>query len=206
MKKTNQNQDSDILLFLINNENSTSYGISQDTGISIPQTEFRLTKLIDNGVVKEVKEENRTTYSVHEALKSKDLLKNIEDMIQSMANSIDNIEPISLEGFKCILSFISGRVEFVEQEDKTNELPEEYKNKEKIIIFEGELQEYALKNNLEVTSIRGWTNPKIEWMALNERKCACRPDTRICPCSEGLIEARTKKNKMCTCSVFKCLG
>lgn len=204
MKKTNQNQDSDILLFLIHNENSTSYAISQDTGISIPQTEFRLTKLIDNGVVKEVKEENRTTYSVHEALKSKDLLKNIEDMIQSMAYSIDNIEPISLDGFKCVLNFISGRIEFVEPEKEiicTDIEP----NKAKIIIFKDELQEYALKNNLEITSIKGWTEPKIEWMALNERKCACRPETRICPCPEGLVEARTKKNKMCTCSLFKSL-
>lgn len=69
-------------------------------------------------------------------------------------------------------------------------------------IFRTKLKEHAEKHNLELTSINGWTEPKIKWMALNDEKCCCKPETRHCPCEESLDEIRHTKRHMCVCSVF----
>lgn len=67
--------------------------------------------------------------------------------------------------------------------------------------FRKTLEEHAKKNNLSITNIKGWTNKKIEWMAVNENKCCCAPDKRVCPCEEGINEAAA--NGTCLCSVFE---
>lgn len=75
--------------------------------------------------------------------------------------------------------------------------PEERKLMDK---FLSRLQKFAKKNNLTVEET-GWAIAKIEWMALNNNKCGCRPDERKCPCKQSLEE--TKNGKLCTCSVLK---
>lgn len=68
--------------------------------------------------------------------------------------------------------------------------------------FRAHLESYAKEHGLLITSIKGWTEPKIRWMALNDRTCCC-DKTRKCPCETGLVEVRTEKDHMCKCSVFK---
>lgn len=87
-------------------------------------------------------------------------------------------------------------------EPNTPEIPE-LTDDEKIKAFRSMLEEHAGENNLKITDIKGWTEPKIEWMALNDHKCCCSPNDRVCPCDEGRIEVRTKPDHMCLCSIFK---
>ena len=88
-------------------------------------------------------------------------------------------------------------------EPKIPGFPELTGEEEKIKAFRLMLEEYAEEHGLEITSIKGWTEHKIQWMALNNNKCCCSPDDRICPCEEGLREAMTEQDHMCLCSIFK---
>ena len=65
------------------------------------------------------------------------------------------------------------------------------------------LEKWAKLNKLVITEVKGWTEPTIIWMALNDRKCHCVPKERKCPCKEGLEECRTMGDHECRCSVFK---
>jgi hypothetical protein len=79
-------------------------------------------------------------------------------------------------------------------------------DEETIMEFRKDLEKWARDNDLLLTNIKGWTEDKIQWMALNDRKCCCRPKERACPCKEGLEEARTSKGGLCLCSVFTTKG
>lgn len=82
--------------------------------------------------------------------------------------------------------------------------PDEQEEKRKQEIedkFRKDLQKYADKNGYQITSINGWTDKKIRWMAHNERKCCCAPDTRKCPCREGIAEIQHKGK--CKCSILE---
>ena len=61
-------------------------------------------------------------------------------------------------------------------------------DEQKIAEFKADLEEWARLHKLKITNIKGWTDIKIAWMALNDRKCACDPDNRKCPCHKGLDE------------------
>jgi len=79
----------------------------------------------------------------------------------------------------------------------------ELSDEEKIEAFRSMLEEHAEEHDLKITNIKSWTEPKIKWMALNDNKCCCSPDDRVCPCEEGVHEARTESDHMCLCSIFK---
>lgn len=76
---------------------------------------------------------------------------------------------------------------------------------EKIRRFRETLEKYAEKKGLKITKIPGWTDGKIEWMALNECKCCCDPENRHCPCKLGMEEIKNNvyKDNQCKCSVFE---
>lgn len=187
------NQDNEILSALMDEDKQTSYFLSQQTGISIPQVNFRLKKLIENKVVIEEKDNDKTIYSIHPSLKSQDVVKKISIHIKKIIDLIDKEQYASPDGMKCIISFILSKT------DIKDNIPSE-DDERKVVEFRRELEEYAEANNLMITNIKGWTEGTIRWMALNDRKCHCVPDKRHCPCNEGLIEARTKGK--CRCSVY----
>lgn len=200
-------QDSKILLALTNSKDvvgMTSYQLSQETRIGLTQINYRIVKLIEYGIIKVTEIDNKSKYSVHPALRSSDFIKSITSMIQSIADKIAILEPVTLDGIKCVLSLIIDKLDIEDQEEN------EYLNDPKVIeqtklikCFREELEVYAKNNNLSITNIKSWTENKISWMALNDKKCCCRPETRHCPCHEGLIEAKESTSKMCTCSIFK---
>lgn len=188
-------QDNQILSSLIEKDKQTSYLLSQNTKISVPQINFRLAKLVEYQVVTESKEEDKTVYSIHDSLKSKPAIKKVSEHIKEIADIIDKEHYATSEGIKTILCFILSKVEI---QDSSEYLEEQKKVEE----FTKELQEYAKKNDLTITNIKGWTKHKIEWMALNDRLCACvRDGSRHCPCIQGLEEATGSKG-ICTCSIF----
>ena len=186
-------QDNAILSALMDDDKQTAYLLSQTTSISVPQTTFRLKKLLDNKVVIEEKDNDKTVYSIHPSLKSQDVVKKISVHIKKIIDLIDKEQYASPDGMKCIISFILSKT------DIEDNVPNE-DDERKVVEFRKELEEYAEANNLLITNIKGWTDGSIRWMALNDRKCHCVPDKRRCPCPEGLIEARTKGK--CRCSVM----
>ncbi len=64
-------QDDEILSALVVEDKMTAYALSKETEISVPQINFRMVKLVSIGVVKQVVEDGKTSYSVHPVLKSK---------------------------------------------------------------------------------------------------------------------------------------
>lgn len=84
------------------------------------------------------------------------------------------------------------------ESESTNDEPDE---QELINDFRIALLEHADKHNMRITDIKGWTESKIEWMALNNRTCCCDP-SRTCPCDTGVHEVNTESDHMCKCSVF----
>ena len=67
-----------------------------------------------------------------------------------------------------------------------------------------DLEKFAVKHNVLITNIKGWTKKSLIWMAENDCKCCCSPDTRVCPCMDGVIEAlRTNPDMECRCSILK---
>lgn len=185
-------QDITILSMLGSEEGETAYGIASGTSISVPQVTFRLGKLQEIGVVKSIERDNKTFYICHPALKSQKTIQKITSHIKAIIDEIDKVEAISTEGLKVILSFIVDKTDIEEPNiDDINKVAE----------FRKELEKYAEEHDLVISNIKSWTEPKIEWMALNDRLCACvRDGSRHCPCSQGLIEAQTKN--VCTCSIF----
>lgn len=192
-------QDNSILSALMNEDNMTAYAISGcTTNISIPQVTFRLKKLIENKVVIERKDDinGSAIYSIHPSLKSNDIIKKISTHIKKIVDLIDEEQYATSDGIKCIISFILSKTDI-----EDNVLSEE--DEKKIAEFRKEIEEYASAHDLLITDIKGWTEPKIEWMALNDRLCACvRDGSRHCPCPDGLIETTTSNRGMCKCSLF----
>jgi len=86
----------------------------------------------------------------------------------------------------------------IEQSIPSADITDEDKIKE----FRDMLEQYTLENGLKINQIKGWTDGKIEWMALNDNKCCCRPKDRICPCPEGLVEIKTESDHQCLCSIL----
>lgn len=187
-------QDIKILSSLMEEDNRTAYSISQHCKISIPQTTFRLSKLIECGVVVEKKEDNKTVYNIRHTLKSKEIVDKITTHIQKIVDLITGNDMLDLDGIHVILEFILSKVDI--EDDFVLE------EKERLIdIFKKDITKYAKENELEITSIAGWTESKIRWMACNDRLCACIPDgSRHCPCPQGLEEVKIKGR--CTCSLF----
>lgn len=191
----NNEQDSSIISSLVVEKEMTAYSISKDIGISVPQVQYRIGKLLRCGIVKSKKDDNKTLYYIHPALKSKKAMGEIATYIKAIVDIIDNIERLSPEGMKALVSFIVSKTELSEVSDDYTDV-----ERNTIQSFKKYIEAYAKEKGLKILDVKGWTSSKIEWMALNDRKCACRPDKRICPCSEGLIEIE-KKGK-CLCTVF----
>lgn len=189
-------QNCEILSALVAEESMTSYSLCKETGISVPQVNFRIEKLVAIGVVESRIVDNKTVYSVHPVLKSKESIAEIASYIESIFDVIDEAEETSVDGIKAIISFILDKTEIDQGIDRDDLISEDNKVSE----FRDILQKYADVNNLRIMNVKGWTNSKIKWMALNDRKCACAPDKRVCPCPEGLEEI--SRNGSCKCSVF----
>lgn len=192
-------QDSSIISSLIMKKEMTAYSISKDTGISVPQVQYRINKLLISGIIKENVKDNKTLYTVHQAFKSKEAMEEIASYIKEIVDVVDNIEVLSPDGMREFISFVVSRTEMSETSETEND---DYNKSEMNAIkrFREYIEAYAKEKNLKVLDIKGWTNGKIEWMALNDRKCACRPDKRTCPCQEGLVEISKKGH--CLCNVF----
>ncbi len=119
-------------------------------------------------------------------------------LIKKVADEIDKLSYTEPEGMKVIIELIISRLDISEpKEEDSIALSED------ILIsdFRKRLELYAKEHCLRITNIKGWTESKIVWMALNEDKCGCAPDKRKCPCPEGLDEVKNKGK--CLCSVFE---
>jgi len=190
-------QDYDIISSLIVNSGVTAYSISKDIGLSVPQVQYRIDKLLRCGIIKAKVCNSKTLYSTHPALKSKDVMEEIASYIKAIVDSIDDIERLSPDGMKVLMSFIINKTEMIEVEKDTEIVDVEQDTVNK---FREYIEAYAQEKGLKILNVKGWTDSKIEWMALNGRKCACRPDKRVCPCPEGLVEVEKKGH--CLCNVF----
>lgn len=103
-------QDVSILVALVTeNQPVTAYRISKDTGIALPQIQFRLVKLIDTGVVKPVDVDGKELYEAHSVLISRTTLNEITEHLASISDIIDGYELSSPGCVKCIISFIVDR-------------------------------------------------------------------------------------------------
>lgn len=196
-------QDSNILSSLAAETEATAYTISKDIQVSVPQVQYRIDKLVKCGIIKAKKISNKTLYSVHPALKSKEAMEEIASYIKAIVDTIDEVERLSPEGMKALISFIISKTDMTETEEEVEVAEDEFYSEQEencIKLFREFLESYAKEKNLKILDIKGWTNNKIEWMALNGRKCGCKPDERVCPCEEGLKEVETKGR--CLCSVF----
>lgn len=186
-------QDNKILSALIEQDKQTSYSLSQITGISVPQINFRLSKLVLDKVVYEIKENEKTIYTVHGSLKSKATVNKIADRIKEIADVVDKEEYATPEGMRSILCFILSKITF--------EDPKELLEQQEVInAFVKDLEKYAKEHNLVLVETKGWSKNKIKWCALNDRKCPCAPKDRYCPCSQGLIEIKTRG--VCKCGLL----
>lgn len=188
-------QDFEIISSLTTSDGETTYSISKDIGASVPQVQYRIDKLLKCGIVKSKRDDSKTLYYIHPALKSKKAMSEVATYIKAIVDVIDNIERLSPEGMKALVSFIVSKTEL-------SEVSDDYTDTERNTIqsFRKYIDAYAKEKGLKILDVKGWTSSKIEWMALNDRKCACRPDKRVCPCPEGLVEIE-KKGK-CLCTVF----
>ena len=167
-------QDSSIISSLIVEKDMTAYSISKDIGISVPQVQYRIDKLLRCGIVKSRKNDNKTLYYIHPALKSKKAMSEIASYIKAIVDIIDNIERLSPEGMKALVAFIVSKTELSEVSDDYTDV-----ERNTIQSFRKYLEAYAKEKGLKILDVKGWTNSKIEWMALNDRKCACRPVGRF---------------------------
>lgn len=103
-------QDTPILLSLISSEKPlTAYGISKHTKISIPQVHYRLSKLEDNGIVTSDTIDNKKVYDVHPALKSRECIDEIAELIKAISDVIDKMEYTTPTAMKYIIAFIIER-------------------------------------------------------------------------------------------------
>ncbi|MDO9518208.1 MAG: hypothetical protein Q7J10_09210 [Methanosarcinaceae archaeon] len=67
--------------------------------------------------------------------------------------------------------------------------------------FKETLNKHANEHGFKITETKGWTERKIESMALNNRICCCDP-SRTCPCEIGIKEVNKCPDHMCKCSIF----
>lgn len=173
----------------------TVYGIANETKISQPQVSFRLSKLIENSVVTEIKSGNKTLYYAHDVFFNKDAMDMILINIESIIDTIFEVGEISQDGIKTVMGLISCNIEVSDRVDDS-----ESAELKLISDFVNTLEKYAAKKGYVISNIKSWSEPKIRWMALNGRKCGCDPDNRKCPCGEcaGEIE----KQGSCMCSIF----
>lgn len=197
-----KSQDTKILTSLINTDESTAYAISQDTGISIPQVNYRLNKLIESKAVTSLTKGEKTYYYVHPALKSDAVIKNITALMKQVADEIDTVAYTEPSGMRVIIEFIISKLDISEPPEE-DIIEKDISLSEDIMIsdFKKRLELYAKEHGLKITNIKGWTESKIAWIALNDNKCGCAPDKRKCPCPEGLEEVKRKGK--CLCSVFE---
>lgn len=197
-------QDDEILSALVVEDKMTAYALCKETGISVPQINFRIVKLISTGVVKQNVEKDKTSYSIHPVLKSKEAIAEIAAYIKNIFDIVDETEETSIDGIKAIIGFILSKtdidVELTPVSFSETAIEEPTPDDDLVSDFMIDLKSYAEKHNLKIMNVKGWTNNKIKWMALNNRKCACAPDKRVCPCPEGLKEIEVIGN--CKCSVF----
>ena len=115
--KVTSPQDTIILLLLIHTEKSlTAYGISKQTNISIPQVQFRLSKLEEQGIVTSVIDNNKTVYTIHPALKSRECIDEITEHIKAISDIIDTVEYTTPTAMKYIIAFIIERTVVLEPE------------------------------------------------------------------------------------------
>ncbi len=203
MVRSIKSQDTDILLSLVYSDGSTAYMISKETKISVPQVMYRLNKLVESKAVSSEIKGDKTYYYVHPALKSEEVILKITSLLQEVVNEVEKVAHTEEDGMKTIIELIISNIELEpKQEDiviEENDIA--VAEDEMIKTFRERLNLHAKEYNLKITNIKGWTEPKIVWMALNDWKCGCAPDKRKCPCKEGLIEIE-KKGK-CLCSVFE---
>jgi len=114
----NNDQDYEILSALVRADNPmTAYAIGKETGITIPQVRYRLTKLAGFGVVTATPEKNKTVYDIHSILKSMESLEKIACLLTDIISIIITAEEIDADGVKMILAFIVDRIDFEDAEN-----------------------------------------------------------------------------------------
>ncbi len=189
-------QDDEILSALVVEDKMTAYALSKETEISVPQINFRMVKLVSIGVVKQVVEDGKTSYSVHPVLKSKESIEDIALHIKEIFDIIDNTEETSIDGIKSIIGFIVSKTS-IDISELPN-IPNVLESTESLIsIYINIIKAHAEKYNYKINSA---SDEKIKWMALNNRRCFCAKDTRVCPCPESVDEIRVYGK--CKCSLF----
>ena len=110
-------QDTPILLILVSSDKPlTAYAISKHTKISIPQVQFRLSKLEDQGIVTSASIDNKKVYDVHPALKSRECIDKITGLIKTISDIIDTVEYTTPVAMKWIIAFIIERTVVLEPE------------------------------------------------------------------------------------------
>lgn len=115
-------QDYDILLTLCQSDNPlTAYAIGKDAGIAVAQVNYRLTKLLNVGVVTAIQEKNRTVYSTHPILKSRKDVEDIACLLADIIRIITEAGEIEEDGVKKVLAFIVDRIRFIDPTDKNGE-------------------------------------------------------------------------------------
>lgn len=103
-------QDTPILLSLTNSDKPlTAYAISKHTKISIPQVQYRLSKLEEQGIVTSTIKDNKKVYDVHPALKSRECIDEITGRIKAISDIIDEMEYTTPTAMKWIIAFIIER-------------------------------------------------------------------------------------------------
>lgn len=173
----------------------TAYGIANETKISQPQVTFRLSKLIEDSVVTEVKSGNKTLYYAHDVFFNTEAMDMILINIESIIDTVFEVGDIDQEGIKTVMGFISCNIELSDKLGDT-----ESAELKLISEFVDTLEKYANKKGYVISNIKSWSKGKIQWMALNGRMCACDPDNRKCPCGECADEV--EKTGSCLCSIF----
>lgn len=112
-------QDTPILLSLVSSDKPlTAYGISKCTKISIPQVQYRLSKLEDNGIVTSTTTDTKKVYNVHPALTSMECIDAIAEHIKAISDIIDEMEYTTPTAMKYIIAFIIERTVVSEPEEE----------------------------------------------------------------------------------------
>jgi len=116
----NNEQDYEIMSALsVAEEPLTAYAIAKETDIAIPQVTYRLRKLVDYDVVRNIVTD-KTRYEVHPILKSREKLEEILDLLSDIITLIDKTQAVTTDGVKEILAFMIDRIEFEDPENGTD--------------------------------------------------------------------------------------
>jgi len=103
-------QDINIIVALINAEQPiTSYRISKETGISLPQVRYRIPRLVQCGIIELVEHDSKELYKSHSVLNSRSTIDAITKHLIDISDIIDGHELSSPECVKSIISFIVDR-------------------------------------------------------------------------------------------------